>query len=200
MIMSKKLFSSILLLLLVVSSCNPTKKYQGYVDACMNHKSILWSNIVDERFEVLCQYKPGELNAILEIGLMNFEREKYDSALFKYENMIAYNLYLSDFFSFPSSEILQDLSSSPTLKLETFLAERLYLLADDDTLSFPIVHVVNEKRDIYENTALVFFEMENKVKVDRWKLYLGVSSVENSIIELSSLNKTQLDKFNAENL
>jgi len=181
-------------------SCNLTEKHKTYINKCMDQKSILWTKINNERFQVLCHYKPIQLCSLLEVGLENFNKSQYDSALNKYQYMISYNLYLSDYFNFPSGEILNDVSSSPTLSLETFLSERLQVVADNDTLSNPIVHVVREKRDNFNTTALVYFQMDKIIDASGWKLLLNIATGTTNNIELSSLKKEQLLNFNSENL
>ncbi|MBK7682360.1 MAG: hypothetical protein IPJ26_07750 [Bacteroidetes bacterium] len=197
----KILYASVLVVSVFTHySCNSTEKYKTYINKCMDQKSILWTKINDERFQVLCQYKPIQLCSLLEVGLENFNQSQYDSALNKYQNMISYNLYLSDYFDFPSGEILNELSSSPTLSLETFLSERLQVVTDDDTLSNPIVHVVREKRDNYNNTALVYFQMDTIINASGWELLLNIATGTTNNIKLSSLKKEQLLNFNSENL
>ena len=197
----KILYASVVVISLFLNySCNSTEKYKTYINKCMDQKSILWTKVNDERFQILCQYKPIQLCSLLEVGLENFNQSQYDSALNKYQYMISYNLYLSDYFNFPSGEILNELSSSPTLSLESFLSERLQVVADNDTLSNPVVHVVREKRDNYNNTALVYFQMDTIVNASGLELLINIATGTTNNIKLSTLNKEQLLNFNSENL
>lgn len=80
--------------------------------------------------------------------------------------------------------------------LETFLSERLQVVTDDNTLSNPIVHVVREKRDNYNNTALVYFQMDTIINASGWELLLNIATGTTNNIKLSSLEeKSEIVKF-----
>ncbi|MBK7964763.1 MAG: hypothetical protein IPK10_05395 [Bacteroidetes bacterium] len=173
------------------------KKNKLYLKTCMDHKSILWNHVQDEKFEILTQYKPPRLCSILDLGEKGFDEDNILSTQKKYDNLVAFTLHLSDYFNFSSEVILDDVSSSPTLSLETFLTERLNLVIDGDTLKYPAVHVIKEKREIFENTALVYFEKDTLIPMNSWKLLYNSAVGMNSFINLSSLNKTKLESFNS---
>lgn len=187
------------LFFLLSSSCSNEGKIRDYISKCNERNGPLWSTYSNEQYELLIQYMPPLLCALNELKSSEVETSKLDSLAANYENYISFKIYFSDYFNFKSESVLDDVSISAELNLENYLREHLILVAQEDSLKYPAVHVLKSNMENKPLVGLIYFDVTNyanrKEKIALCLKQLGVENLKNRIFTLDVKSIKHLEQL-----